>query len=242
MVKVDSDIPASIDPILGFHDIGDRFDWTLNVLPADRLRSIATIPEVMKTRTGFLFDDGYDCLLNESVQNLLQPFTRWVSIITQATGGSNSWDTRPGGGQRKHLNAGEIRTLADQGWIILSHTRSHRALTVLPVREQRKELTESRNELEQITGRKITGLSLPFGRFNSDVISLAGDCGYDQFFSNRYQTARVRRVLSVYRWDSNRTIINKLNRHPVEMSRLWFINTCASGTIAVQSLKQMLSK
>lgn len=242
MVKVDSVIPVNTEPILGFHDIGDRFDWTLNVLPAERLRSITTIPEVMETRTGFLFDDGYDCLMNDSVLALLQPFTRWVSIITNATGKSNSWDTRPGGGQRRHLTAVEIRTLADQGWIILSHTCSHRSLTALPFNEQRKELTESRDKLEQITGRKISGLSLPFGRFNSDVITLATDCGYDQFFSNRYQTSRVKRVLSVYRWDSNRTIADKLNHHPVEMSRLWFINTCASGTIAVQSLKQLLFK
>lgn len=238
---VDSDIPENTDPILGFHDIGDHFDWTLNVLPVERLQSIVSLKEIGALNPGYLFDDGYVCLIEESVGHLLQPFKRWVSIITQAVGGSNTWDTRPGGGAGRHLDATGIRKLAESNWTVLSHTCTHRALTILPAKEQLKELRDSREELEQITGREVTGLSFPFGRFNHSVIELAKDCGYQQFFSNRYQTSEVRRVLSVYRWDSNQTILKKLNHHPAELSRLWLINTCSSGTIAVQSIKQLLT-
>lgn len=73
----------------------------------------------------------------------------------------------------------EIRSLADRGHEIGSHTVSHPDLTTVSDGRVRYELDRSRSDLERITGREIDFFAYPFGAYNSRVIGLVQGSGYE---------------------------------------------------------------
>lgn len=67
-----------------------------------------------------------------------------------------------------------------------SHTHSHRVLATLDVETQRKELTDSKQILEEMLGTTIHSLAYPVGgyeHFNTETMQIAKECGYKLAFS-----------------------------------------------------------
>lgn len=67
----------------------------------------------------------------------------------------------------------QIKTLSDKGFIIGSHTVSHAFLNEVSLERAEWELSESKKQLEAITGQIIDWISYPRGRFNEEIINLA---------------------------------------------------------------------
>lgn len=65
-----------------------------------------------------------------------------------------------------------------------SHSVSHPHLNRLSGKALEKELTRSKQILEELTGGPITMLSLPFGSYNQEVIDKARESGYALVFAN----------------------------------------------------------
>jgi peptidoglycan/xylan/chitin deacetylase (PgdA/CDA1 family) len=73
----------------------------------------------------------------------------------------------------------EIRRLAASSHVdIGAHTVSHSELTALPSREQRREVQESREELERITGTVVTSFSYPHGAYAAETRRIVADAGF----------------------------------------------------------------
>ena len=76
----------------------------------------------------------------------------------------------------------EKRTLiveaAAQGHEIASHTMTHRHLTALAPDERRKELRDSRDALEQVVGKRITGFRAPGFRLDHETLVMVAEAGY----------------------------------------------------------------
>ena len=73
----------------------------------------------------------------------------------------------------------QVSELADAGWEIGSHTRTHPRLTRLGDAELAEELHRSRSECEERLGQVCRSLAYPYGDVDGRVVAAAGAAGYE---------------------------------------------------------------
>lgn len=81
-----------------------------------------------------------------------------------------------------NLSWDEVREMAALGHEIGSHTVTHADLGAVPAEELRRELSESKRELEARLGRRVRWLAYPFGgrsNFRPEALVLAEEAGYE---------------------------------------------------------------
>ena len=109
------------------------------------------------------FDDGYKNNLNafavfQKVKNEQFKPTGTMFVISDFIGNSN------------RLSESDLRMMSDSGFIsIQSHTATHPDLTTITNYEY--ELKESRDKIQQITGKPVMALAYPYGSFNDKVVT-----------------------------------------------------------------------
>ena len=81
------------------------------------------------------------------------------------------------------LTSDQIRKMSKNRMEIGSHSYSHPFLDELANSEIYHELKKSKDDLEKISGQRITSFAPPGGWFNDAVIKAARDIGYQAFFS-----------------------------------------------------------
>lgn len=186
------------------------------------------------------FDDGYDSVMDVAFPEIVRRNGRaTVFIPTKHIGRPASWDV---GAVRKHrhMDWHALRQLADAGWEIGSHGVSHRALTDMPEDEAFRELTVSRNEIEQRIGVTVTSFSYPFGAFTPRLARLAQEAGY-----RRAVTMKPRRIPNlpyqlrlprwpVYRFDRSENLLARIAGpewiRSLESAKVQMIQSFARGT------------
>jgi peptidoglycan/xylan/chitin deacetylase (PgdA/CDA1 family) len=77
-----------------------------------------------------------------------------------------------------YMTADQIKELADAGWEVGSHSRSHRDLTKLEPAVQRVEIVDARKTLQEATGSPVLTFAYPFGLMNPGVGDYAHFAGY----------------------------------------------------------------
>jgi peptidoglycan/xylan/chitin deacetylase (PgdA/CDA1 family) len=87
---------------------------------------------------------------------------------------------RPG-----YLSKQQLRELAASGFDIGSHSISHPYLSDLSRDELRREILQSKDELEQILGKPVVHFSCPGGRWSREAASIARSGGYRSVCSSR---------------------------------------------------------
>jgi peptidoglycan/xylan/chitin deacetylase (PgdA/CDA1 family) len=82
----------------------------------------------------------------------------------------------------------ELQRLARSRWVTVgAHTITHTPLSSLPAAEQRKEINESKKQLESWLGREVTVFSYPFGRhsdYTKDTVNLCREAGFAKAAAN----------------------------------------------------------
>ncbi|MEP0827482.1 MAG: polysaccharide deacetylase family protein [bacterium] len=247
-------------PIIAFHDVSrgfspgitkyppKRFERLLDFLIACgfRFRRLGEYLESSETDGELVitFDDGYRSLLDRAVPAIQArqiPFA--IFIPAGFAGKQNRWDYTYLFNKRAHLTPEELRYLSDSGVEIGSHGMTHICLTDLSDRLLRLELENSRKTLEDMTGREVTYLSYPFGRYNERVEVSALDAGYQRGFSlagfrrSRLGFSISRRV--VYYHDTLLAVGAKLKSgplRPVEHIKESILNAYSYGTILYNRL------
>jgi peptidoglycan/xylan/chitin deacetylase (PgdA/CDA1 family) len=167
------------------------------------------------------FDDGYQELLDNAIPALEERrIPALIFIVSSFVGRENEWELRLPGRRFMHMDWSEITDLALRGFSFGSHTSTHRDLTRLAPEELRRELSDSRGELEDRLGLAIQCLSYPFGRTNEFVEAEVARAGYRAAFS-MYPGARnaaidrfALRREGVYIIDTAASIRFKLTRGP----------------------------
>ena len=132
------------------------------------------------------FDDSFENLLNNVVPIITE--LRIPIVVFAPTG---CLGERPGWLDDSHADYNEnvmtrdqISTLNTNNFVILgSHTVSHLHLTALSKTNIRKELEDSKNALEEITGDSIDQLAFPHGDYNDIVLKIAFDLGYEKVYT-----------------------------------------------------------
>ncbi len=183
--------------IFAYHDVSPTPRLSGNwVLPGVFKRHISYLLKVFQPlpphalefpipTQGFMitFDDAL-----EGVYRYAYPITEEygikgaVFVVTGFIGKRNVWDATFGTSVR-HIDRSAILELSDSGWIVGSHTVSHRALISLPEGEIRRELEYSKKYLEDLTGKEVWAVSYPFNLYDRRVLKLAREIGYRWGFS-----------------------------------------------------------
>jgi len=104
----------------------------------------------------------------------------------------------------RFMNWAELQELVDNGMSVQSHTVSHAPLETLGDDAIRRELHESKQEIERRLNTTVSALSFPHGSYDRRVVEIAGEVGYRYLFSS----------------DVARTYRNSFVEHPAILGRL----------------------
>ncbi len=189
-------------PVLVYHDIAPRaegrlilaartFERQMRYLKAEGYRTVSLDDLVEFTRLGrqlprrsvvLTFDDGYRSFLRYAYPVLKElGFTATLFVYTDFVGlGRNAlgWD--------------DLRRLADEGFVIGAHSKTHSELRRRPdesaevfARRLRTELGTPLPLFQARVGRTPRALAYPYGTHDDEVIQKVKDTGYLAAFSVR---------------------------------------------------------
>lgn len=163
---------------------------------------------------GMTFDDGHRTNLA-------------AAHALAARGWSGTFFVNPGTiGTADYLNWSELRQMAKWGMSIQSHAQHHRYLDELSPSEQLAELQQSKDEIEQQIGIRVSVFAPPGGRTTHETAALAHQAGYAMMSTSRVSVWRPKQDSC---WDVPRfavlasTPLTRLQawvqQSPVELSR-----------------------
>jgi hypothetical protein len=98
---------------------------------------------------------------------------------------------------RAPLNWDQVRTMADWGFEIGSHSISHSNFRKMTDEKARQELIESKARIEEQLNNTVTSFSFPYGRFTdftSQQIELAQHVGYQHIFTTEAGNYRGEKI------------------------------------------------
>lgn len=122
------------------------------------------------------FDDGYENFYRYAYPILQRhQFAATVFVVTREIGGSSRWD---GGFETPLMDWPQLREVSRGGIEIASHTVSHPRLAALPLESARRELLDSRHEIEQRLGVAAPSFAYPYGNYDSRIERLVEEAGY----------------------------------------------------------------
>ena len=95
-----------------------------------------------------------------------------------------------------YLDETMVREMAAGGMSFGHHTRTHRMLSRLSVREQADELRDGVAWIRNLTGQATVSFCYPWGgpqTYSADTVRLLDDCGYSMAFNTERRQARLDR-------------------------------------------------
>jgi peptidoglycan/xylan/chitin deacetylase (PgdA/CDA1 family) len=138
-----------------------------------------------RPRVLITFDDGWAGSLLEAGPILADAGARAIVFVTTGLIGHPMFATEA-----------MLRDLPVDLFEIGSHTVTHPFLAECSSDVIRRELGDSRSELEQILGRRVDSISIPNGSVDDRVLGMAEECGYELVFTSE---ARVNSLNSDHR-------------------------------------------
>jgi peptidoglycan/xylan/chitin deacetylase (PgdA/CDA1 family) len=125
------------------------------------------------------FDDAYASVLEYGMPVLASAgFTATVFVVPQALGKGNYWDEGKNVPRAECVNLDGLQKLVQAGWEIGSHGATHANLTQLADEPLRRELEESKRDLEAQITRPVKVLSYPYGAWDARARAAAERAGY----------------------------------------------------------------
>jgi peptidoglycan/xylan/chitin deacetylase (PgdA/CDA1 family) len=169
----------------------ERFEQQLELVLGHGYRGSTFTDAVTSAADGktlaITFDDGFRSVVKLALpilRRLELPATIFVPTSFVGAGGPMAWpriDRWLGGLHEDELlpvTWEDLAALADEGWEIGSHTRSHPRLTQLDDRALAAELRESRHMCEERLGLPCRAVAYPYGDVDERVVRAARAAGY----------------------------------------------------------------
>lgn len=179
--------------VLMYHSLNATINDKLRVPPAD-----------FETEMKWLYDNNYETLSLDELYDYVtskKPFPPKTAVITFDDGYVDAYDSGFPviekyklhatvfmissyiGKKEGYLNADQLKQMSDSGYFdIEDHTVTHSYLDTLSYDQQYKELSDSKQAIEAITGKKVEYVSYPTGRYNKDTLTIAKTLGYKMGF------------------------------------------------------------
>lgn len=136
-----------------------------------------SLPDLSDHAVVLMFDDGWHSVFTNAYPLLLAHGMKIsLPLISDAVKGGKA---RYAGTVQSYMNQTEVRELITKlGAEVVSHSKTHPFLTKLSDDAIRKELSESKKELERLFGLPVNIFVYPYGDYNSRVVELVEETGY----------------------------------------------------------------
>lgn len=126
------------------------------------------------------FDDGSATALGAAAPLMAQcGFTAINYLVSDLLGGINEWDASRGEVPDRLMDDAEVRQWMALGHGIGAHTRTHPALTKIPLDRAREEISGSKKMLEDRFGVEVRHFCYPYGKVSPAVRDLVAEAGYE---------------------------------------------------------------
>jgi len=132
------------------------------------------------------FDDGFENTIQNAVPELAKRKLPATIFVTSGAMGSAAdwWPESSPEHKEKIAAAQQIQSLPSDLITIGSHTLTHPKLPLLSETEAKRELSESRMQLEKLLQRRITLFSFPYGEFTPALLELCREAGYERVYTS----------------------------------------------------------
>jgi peptidoglycan/xylan/chitin deacetylase (PgdA/CDA1 family) len=189
--------------LLCYHAVSESWPAPLSVTPQAFERQLRVLsargysgetftdairaPEGARTMA-VTFDDAYRSVFEIAFPILSKLGHRGTVFVPSAFAGSEAPMAWPGidqwlGGPHEPellpMSWDHLRRLAEAGWEIGSHSRTHPMLTQLDDDAVARELAESRRECEEGLDRQCTSVAYPYGDHDERIVRAARAAGYE---------------------------------------------------------------
>jgi peptidoglycan/xylan/chitin deacetylase (PgdA/CDA1 family) len=153
--------------------------WTIPINADQRAKSLAGHRYVAVT-----FDDGFESVLENAVPELeSRKIPSTVFVVTQNLGQAPCWISPKFNRDKRVMSVEQLRSLQSRLVTVGSHSLTHMDLTKLTESNARREIAESRKELQRILEREVMLFSFPYGAFNDTLIQYCREAGYERVFT-----------------------------------------------------------
>jgi peptidoglycan/xylan/chitin deacetylase (PgdA/CDA1 family) len=161
------------------------------------------------------FDDCYKHLLDFAVPELVKRGMKAAFYMPTAHMGQyNSWDIEKGTATLELMNAGDLKALSDEGMEVGPHSHHHIELKEVVNEEKiKKELTISKQIIEDIIQKQVYSFAYPFGSIPNNYRRILAGTGY-QYAVGIYHPLETRLALrrfGIYEKDTEETLDRKLS-------------------------------
>lgn len=143
------------------------------------LGNLSTSSSIQKEVAAITFDDGFKETYHWAVPVLKSlGLPAAFFFVTGLVGERSKW-TKSNGSPGDHLmDWDEVKALANDGFEVGSHTRTHPVLTELERYQAEEEITLSKEDLESRLGIPVDFFAYPYGRYDSDISALVQKIGH----------------------------------------------------------------
>ncbi len=186
-------------------------------------------------KIGITFDDAFENLLNNALPLLNELcIPAIVFAVPGNLGRSPLWEinTEHPEYNEKTMTAQQLKNIHNDLIKIGSHTQTHPNLSELSVEDIRRELEESKNNLEKLIDKPIEDLALPHGAYNEDVMHIAQEAGYKRVYTLEPKLVRASQETGV---------IGRFSMSP-DIWPIEFYLTCAGAYAWLYPFRKLLKK
>ena len=173
--------------VLCYHAVSPTWEHRLAIQPDLLLRQIRVLSRFRPVQA--TFDDAFRSAASifPALELLGLPIQIFVCTSYARTGAPLTLPELAGDDREQlaTMDWGALLEHADRGVAIGSHAVSHPHLTKLSADELRRELNESREEIEDRLGRRCEDLAYPYGEHDKRVRAAARAAGYGRAYALR---------------------------------------------------------
>lgn len=125
------------------------------------------------------FDDGFTDFYTAALP-VLEQYHAHASLFipTRYLNSTSLWLKDIGEGQRPMISRAQLVEIANAGVDCGAHTHSHCHLDTVNESQGRRELTQSKETLEQIIGQAVTTFAYPYGHHHTQARQWVVDAGF----------------------------------------------------------------
>ena len=146
----------------------------------DYVRTLRRGQEPPPRTFAITFDDGYEDVLTRGLPVLQEfGFTATVFAVAGELAGVNRWDD----GDERLMSAVQYRQWAHAGMSVGAHTCRHAHLTRIDADEARREIADSKHQLEEAIAQPVPLFAYPYGEYSDAVEALVRDAGFEAAFA-----------------------------------------------------------